>query len=184
MTLNLVDLVLLILLLGAFLLGYFQGAIRQLLGLLVWLFAFLIGANLREPLGEWFSRYWTNLPTGYSRMIAFGAVFLTLLIVGNIVIQVFYKRTPITRRWTVIDEVIGGLLGAGLYVLVLATIVIVLDSFYRVGGLGGNDVRWIRDLYVLLSGSFFVQTLKTALIPALLAIFGLLLPQEVRDVAG
>lgn len=184
MPLTVVDVVLIVLLLGSFLLGYFQGAIRQLLGLIAWFFSFVIAANVREPLGEWFSRYWTTLPTGYSRMIAFGAAFIVLFVVANIAIQIFYKRTPLTRRFGILDELVGGFLGAALFVLVLATVVIVLESFYRLGGLGGNDVRWIRELYIILSGSAIAQGLKASLIPGLLAILGLLLPPEVRDVAG
>lgn len=181
MTLNLTDVILIILLLGSFVLGYFQGAIRQMLGLLAWLFAFLLAANLRAPLGEWFSRYWTDLPTGYSRMLAFGIAFIVLLIAANVAIELLYKRISLTRRWSVLDELVGGALGAVLFLLILSTFVIILDSFYRVGGLGGNDVRWIREIYVAFTTSNFIATLKVAFIPALVGIFGFFLPSEVRD---
>lgn len=183
MTLNLTDVVLLVLLLASFLIGYFQGAIRQLLGIAAWLVAFLFAANTRAPAGEWLSRYWTQLPAGYSRMIAFLLVFVVLLVIANIGIQILYKRTPIYSRMTVIDEIIGGLLGAALFVLILSTVIIALHSFYGLGAPGGGDVRWMRDLHRVLVESTVGQTLLTAFIPGLLAVLGFFLPQEVRDVA-
>lgn len=183
MALNLTDVVLLVLLLAVFVLGYFQGTIRQLLGIAAWLLSFLFAANLQQQLGEFFSRYWTNLPPGYSRMIAFGIIFFAFFIIANIIIQLFYRRTPIHSRLTFVDEVIGGLLGAALYLLVLATVIIILDSFYGRGSIGGGDIKWMRDLHRVLLESNVGAWLLNSLIPGLLAIFSVFLPQEVRDVA-
>jgi uncharacterized membrane protein required for colicin V production len=183
MALNLTDVVLLVLLLAVFVLGYFQGTIRQLLGIAAWLLSFLFAANLRDALGEFFSRYWTNLPPGYSAMIAFGILFFAFFIIANIIIQVLYRRTPIHSRLTFIDEVIGGLLGAALYLLVLATVIIILDSFYGRGSIGANDIKWMRDLHRVLLESNVGAWLQYSLIPGLIAILGVFLPQEVRDVA-
>jgi membrane protein required for colicin V production len=184
MALNLTDVVLLILLLVSFVLGYFQGTIRQLLGIAAWLVAFLISASLSHGVGDWLSRYWTQLPVGYSAMIAFLLVFVFLMVVFNILMTMFYKRTPIHSRLTVLDEIIGGFLGAGLYLLILATILIILDSVYGRGAVGATDVRWMRDLHRVLIESNVGRFLLESLIPGLLAIFGPILPSEVRDVGN
>jgi uncharacterized membrane protein required for colicin V production len=183
MALNLTDVVLLVILLAVFVLGYFQGTIRQLLGIAAWALSFLFAATLRDTLGEFFSRYWTNLPPGYADMIAFGLIFFALFIIANILIQLFYRRTSIHSRMTFVDEVIGGLLGAALYLLILATVIIILDSFYGRGSIGANDIRWMRDLHRVLLESNVGAWLYNSLIPVLLSIFSVFLPQEVRDVA-
>ncbi|MDQ3870423.1 MAG: CvpA family protein [Chloroflexota bacterium] len=184
MPLNVVDLVLLVILAGAFLLGFFQGAIRQLLGLLAWLISFLLAANLRDPVGDFLGRYWTFFPSGYNQMLAFGLVFIVLFVIVNILTQVRYRRAVIHSRMTVLDEIIGGLLGALLAVLIVTTAIIVLDSYYARGGTGGTaDVAWIGQTYRALTDSRIAASLHASLIPGLLAILGPLLPPEVRDVA-
>ena len=184
MPLNVVDLVLLVILAGAFLLGFFQGAIRQLLGVLAWLISFLLSANLRDPVGDFLGRYWTFFPPGYSQMLAFGLVFIVLFVIANILIQVRYRRAVIHSRVTVLDEILGGLLGALLAVLLVATAIVVMDSYYARGGAGGtDDVPWIGQTYRAMADSRIVSGLRTSLIPNLLAILGPLLPPEVRDVA-
>ncbi len=185
MPLNVVDLVLLVILAGAFLLGFFQGAIRQLLGVLAWLISFLLAANLRDPVGDFLGQYWTFFPSGYSQMLAFGLVFIVLFVLVNIVIQARYRRAVIHSRVTVLDEIIGGILGALLAVLLVTTALIVLDSYYARGGGpgGGADVPWISQTYRSLADSRIAGGLRTSLIPSLLAILGPLLPPEVRDVA-
>ena len=183
MQLGITDVVLLLILAGAFLLGFFQGAIRQLLGLLSWLVAFLLAANLREPVGNYLAGYWTHLPSGYSHMIAFGLVFLVVFVLANILTQLRYRRQPLHKRVTVLDEILGGVLGVGLAVLVIATLIVGLDSFYARGGGGGNDVTWITQTWRSLGGSTVANGLRASLIPGLLTILGPLLPSQIRDVA-
>jgi len=182
--LNVVDIVLLFVLAISFLLGFFQGAIRMVLGLLAWLISFLLAANLRDPLGDFFGRYWTVLPSGYSQMIAFGLAFIVLFVIANILIQVRYKRMVLHSRVTVLDEIVGGLFGLLLALLLIATAVIVLDSFYARGGAAGsNDIDWIGQTYRNLTNSAIANGLRNSLIPVIVGILGPMLPVEVREVA-
>ena len=182
-SLNIPDLVLLALIVIAFLLGYYQGAIRQVLSLLVWLISFVLAANLRDPLGDFLSRYWTNLPSGYPHMLAFGILFILLYVIGQILIQWRYRRTVIHSRVTVLDELLGGVLGAALAVLLIATAMIVLDSYYGRGGVAGqNDVAIFGQAHRALADSTVAGIIRTAVIGPLIAALGLLLPSEVTDV--
>jgi uncharacterized membrane protein required for colicin V production len=183
MSLSVVDLVLLAIIVIAFLLGYYQGAIRQVLTLLVWLASFVLAANVRDPLGDFLSRYWTNLPTGYPHMLAFGILFIVFFVIGLLLVQWRYRRTVIHSRVTVIDELIGGLLGALVAVLVIASFIVVLDSFYSRGGVSGQgDVAVFGQIHRILNDSNVAATIRTSLLPPLLTALGPLLPSEVTDV--
>ena len=183
-SLNAIDVVLLLLFAGAFLLGFFQGVVRQLLGIVAWFFAFALAANLRDPLGSWLGQYWTFFPQGYVGMIAFLVLLVTFLVASNIAIQVAYKRTPIFARMSFLDEVLGGVLAIGLAVLIISTVYIVLRTYY--GGSGGlqgsNDVPFLTELYLALDGSAIVGGLRSSLIPGIVSLLGPLLPIDVREV--
>jgi membrane protein required for colicin V production len=183
MQLSIPDLVLLAIIVIAFLLGFYQGAIRQVLTLLVWIAAFVLSANLRDPLGDFLSRYWSNLPSGYAHMISFGVLFILFFVIGLLLIQWRYRRTVLHSRVTVIDELIGGLLGALVAVLVIASFMIVLGSFYSRGGVSGQgDVALLGQIHRALADSTVGSTIRTQLLPPLLTVLGPLLPSEVTDV--
>jgi uncharacterized membrane protein required for colicin V production len=180
--LNAADIVLLLLLAGSFLLGFFQGLVRQLLSLVGWFFAFTFAANLKGWFGGWLSQYWTHLQPTYSEMVAFGVIFVVLLVVAQILIQVAYKRTPIFARMSFVDEVLGGTLAVGLAVLLLASFVVVLNTHYGgVGSSGANEVEWISAVYAGLNDSAVVGALRGALIPGMLAVFGPFIPSDVQS---
>jgi colicin V production protein len=183
MPLSAPDLVLLAIIVIAFLLGYYQGAIRQVLTAFVWLASFVLAANLRDPFGDFLSRYWSNLPSGYPHMIAFGVLFTLFFVIGLILVQWRYRRMVIHSRVTVIDELIGGLLGAGIAVLVIATYIVVLDSFYSRGGVSGQgDVALLGQIHRALADSNVAATIRGQLLPLLFTVLGPLLPSEVTDV--
>jgi len=78
---NAVDLVLLLVLAAAALLGFFQGVIRSLLAIGAWAVSFLLAANLRDPVGRYLASQWTSLSADYVYMLAFGSVAIVLLVV-------------------------------------------------------------------------------------------------------
>jgi uncharacterized membrane protein required for colicin V production len=179
-SLNATDVVLLLLLAGAFLLGFFQGVIRQLLGIVAWFFAFALAANVSDPLGSWLSQYWTFFPVGYSAMVAFVVLIVGLLVAGNIAIQVSYKRTPIFARMSFLDEVLGGILAIGLAVLIVSSFYIALRSYYGSANLQStSDVPLLTEIYLLLDRSSIMTGLRGSLIPGLVALLGPLLPAHV-----
>ncbi len=179
-SLNATDVVLLLLFAGAFLLGFFQGVIRQLLGIVAWFFGFTLAANLSDPLGSWLSQYWTFFPAGYSSMIAFVVLIVAFLVAGNIAIQVTYKRMPIFARMSFLDEVLGGILGIGLAVLIVSPFFIALHSFYGGANLQGrSDVPLLTEIFLALDRSSIMGGLRGSLIPGMVALLGPLLPAHV-----
>jgi len=148
--LTLADVVLFVLLFAAFFVGYAQGLIRQLLGLGAALLAFVLASWLREPIGTWLNQFWTNYTLAFNEMAAFLVSFIVIFIAAELLMSVFYKRTPLVARAVVIDEILGGVLGVVLAVVLIAIVVFILDSYYLTVPGDTKDPAWLRDLWTAL----------------------------------
>jgi Colicin V production protein. len=164
-----------------FVLGFAQGVIRRLLGIVSIAFSFLLAANLRDTLGAFFATNWTQFPREYSYMIAFGILFVLAAVIFALVIQSFYKRAPIFAKYPVLDEILGGLLGVVEALVVIGCGIAILDSFYRLPiQIGSQEVQQIRDLYNAVNGSATADVFRSTLIPAFVAITGPLVPSDIK----
>ncbi len=181
-SLTLADGVLVVFFALAFFIGYTQGVLRQLLGVGVFLVAFIVAAYLRSPVGAWLASNWTWLPVEFSAMVAFAGSFLVLLGVMTLAVQAYYKRVLLAARYAVVDEIAGGVLGVLVAALIVAALVIAGDNYYRGVGLNPptGDVGWMRSAYDALNGSAIVHAARGGLIPGLLSLLGPLLPEAVR----
>ena len=97
-TIDVVDVILILYFIGFFVLGFAQGTIRRLLGIGSILFSWFLAANLAEPLSGFLGRNWTQFPQEYSYMIGFLAIFLTSSIALALVAQGFYKPQPLFQK--------------------------------------------------------------------------------------
>jgi uncharacterized membrane protein required for colicin V production len=177
---NNADLVIALLLLGGFVVGFFQGLPRALIALFGTLLAFIVAAQLRAPLGDFLANMGTPYAAGYAEMLAFGVTFVvavTLLFIG---IAVAYRDARHLTRFGMADEMIGGLLGLLVVLLITSGIIVVLDSYYAAGGTASGDIGWISDLDRSLAGSGISNALRTSLIRGLGAVLDPLLPSQVR----
>lgn len=180
---RLFDILFVLVLFAAFVLGYIQGTIRRLLGIASILFSFLVAANVRDPLGRFLAANWTQFPAEYSYMLGFLFVFAVGSIAFSLVIQGFYRRTPLLSRATAVDELLGGLLGVVQAILIVGCIVFILDSFFHVPGhgtAGPNELPFLRSLYLAYTGSASAELFRTALIPGFLGVFGWLVPSDLE----
>jgi membrane protein required for colicin V production len=183
-SLNLFDLVVLLVMAISFVIGFMQGTIRRLLGIGSILFSYLLAANLRDPLGSYFAASWHQFPAEYSYMIAFGAVFATGVVVFSLLIQGFYKQQDLFARGRFVDEVLGGTLGVIQAIIVLGAVIVILDSFFRVPSLPqtSGELILVRSLFNAIDGSGTAHLFREVLIPAFNALVGGLLPLDVRIV--
>jgi uncharacterized membrane protein required for colicin V production len=164
-----------------FVLGFAQGVIRRLLGIVSIAFSFLLAANLRDTLGSFFATYWTQFPREYSYMLAFGLLFLVGSIIFALITQSFYKRAPIFAQYPVLDELLGGLLGVVEALVIIGCGIAILDSFYRLPiGIGELGVTQIRDLYNAVNESGTAVVFRSTLIPAFVTIAGPLVPSDIQ----
>jgi uncharacterized membrane protein required for colicin V production len=106
--LNVFDLLFVFFVCGFFLAGFVQGTLRRLIGLAILVVALLFAVNLRDPLGSWLGQYWTQFPKEYATMLAFGISFVVIYLGASIAAQVFYKRTQLFKRSTLVDELPAG----------------------------------------------------------------------------
>ncbi len=182
-SLNLFDLLMVFFVFGFFVAGFIQGTLRRLIGLAILVVALLFAINLRDPLGSWLGQYWTQFPREYSKMLAFGIAFVVIYVAGSIVVQVFYRRTQLFRRSTLVDEVLGGVLGILQAVLLVGAMIMILDSFFRVPGVvpASNEIGILHDIYRAYDLSQTAVLFRGTLIPAFLTLFAWITPAGLRD---
>lgn len=164
-----------------FVLGFAQGVIRRLLGIVSIAFSFLLAANLRDTLGSFFATNWTQFPREYSYMVAFGILFVMATVIFALVIQSFYKRAPILSRYPVLDELLGGMLGVVEALVLIGCGIAILDSFYRLPiPINNGEIPQLRDLYNAVNDSSTAEVFRSTLIPAFVAITGPLVPSDIK----
>ena len=180
---NLFDLLALLFLVVMFVLGYIQGTIRRLLGIASVLFSFLLASQLRAPIGGFLASNWTQFVPDYSYFIAYLAVFVIATLAFTLVLQGFYKHTPLFDRYRFVDEVIGALLGLLQAALVLGCVIVIFDSFFRQQGIApdSDELKFLRDFFNFYDGSVSANLFRTSLIPGFLVVFGFMVPQAIKD---
>ena len=173
-----VDFGILLGLLAALLLGVMQGAIRRILGIMAFAFAFLVAANLRETLGDYLAQNWHQFDLAYNRLLAFTITFVVAAVAASIVIQGFYKRTDLYARHPIVDDAIGGLLGLAQGMLLLIMVVVILNSSILPPAQSG-DVMPLRDAQDLIANqSHIARAFRDVAAPPFTHIFSFLLPSD------
>lgn len=179
------DLVILLALLAMFVVGYAQGLVRRLLGIAAIVFALILGAQLRTPLGDYLANQWTSIAPSYSDMVAFGAVFLATAVTLSLAIQLTYRPAPLFPKYPVLDEILGGILGVLEGFLILIAIIMILDPYYNQSSVGETagfgEFTLLRTLHGFLDPTLIAAILRDNVIPIILALIGFLFPQDVRD---
>jgi uncharacterized membrane protein required for colicin V production len=176
-----IDLIVFFGLFGMFILGFVQGIVRRVIGIMSMLFSLVLAAQLRDPVGNYLVTWWSDQPPEYSRMIAFGAVFVAGVIASTVGIQWFYRPTPLLPRYPVLEEVIGGLLGLFQGTIVLAAMFLILDPFYNLKtGPTTNEVAVLRMIHDAFEDSVTGGFFRNDFIPNVMAVFGGLFPEGVR----
>ena len=172
-------------LLGMFIVGYAQGVVRRLLGIAAILFSIVLGSYLRAPLGAYLANQWTTIDDTYSFMVAFGGVFTATAIALSIGIQITYRPAPLFQKYPVLDEILGGLLGVLEGIIILTAVVLILDPYFTQPKVretaGFGEFGLLRTLFNFLDQSLTGDILRHNVIPPILAVFGFLFPQDVKD---
>ncbi len=178
-----IDLLLVLFFMFFFVIGYAQGTIRRVLGIGAILFSFLFAANIAEPLGSFLGENWRQFHPQYSYMVGFATVFVAAALAFAIVVQGFYTPQPLFENARFVDEVIGGLLGLLQAGIILAAVVIILDSFFRVPGMPQSDGELIllRETWTALDGSTIVGWFRATLIPGFFLLVGLFIPSTIKS---
>jgi uncharacterized membrane protein required for colicin V production len=172
-----VDLAIVVGLFVFFFIGMAQGAIRRLLGIISFLFAFLLAANMRDTAGDFLAQNWKQFDLGYNRLLAFCLIFGVGAIALSLLIQGFYKRTDISAEHPILDDIVGGLLGLLQGFLLLTMIVILLNS-YALPAARSGDVTQLRDAQNAIHDSHIAAGMRDTIIPPIVHILSSLLPAD------
>jgi len=177
-----VDLLLALYFIGFFVLGFAQGTIRRLLGILSILFSFLLAATLAGPLADFLGANWRQFTPEYSYMVGFGTVFVASTVAFALVIQGFYKPQPLFQKARFADELIGGLLGLVQAALILGAVIIILDSFFAIPGIppDSDELPFLREIWTALDSSKIVEVFRESLIPFFFLLTGLFIPDRLE----
>jgi uncharacterized membrane protein required for colicin V production len=180
------DIVLLLVLVGAFIVGFVWGTARSLLFLAGGAVVFLIAAHARGPLSSFLARQWTSLSPVYSDMIAM--LLLYGLGLGILLLIVWFgaRNTGLSARWPDIDRLLGGLVGVCCALLIVAGLAATLALFYGYPAdvvlVGDSD--WSAVLYRGIVDSQIGGAIHRSLLPAIGSLAAPLLPIGFREAFG
>jgi uncharacterized membrane protein required for colicin V production len=177
-----VDLLIVLYFIGFFVLGFAQGTIRRLIGILSVLFSFLFAVQLADPLGSFLGDHWTQFVRPYSYMIGFGTVFGASVIALALVVQGYYKPQQLFKKARFADEILGGILGLLQAALIFGAVLIILDTFFRIPGIPQDpqELPFLRDFWVGLDRTQFAVLFRNTLIPLSFVLFGLFVPDSIK----
>jgi membrane protein required for colicin V production len=180
-SLNKFDLLVVLAGFGMFVLGFIQGTIRRVLGIAAMLFSFLFAANLRDPLGGYLAEQWNQFPDEYAKMLGFGIVFVAATIAFTLIIQGFYHKQALFKKNTVVDEVIGGVLGVVELLFFVGCGIVILDSFFTLLiPESSGELGFLRNIWNEMNTSNTAVLFRDTLIPGFVAVFGFVLPDYIK----
>jgi uncharacterized membrane protein required for colicin V production len=140
--------------------GFTQGMIRYVLNGIAVIVAFVLAAQLRDPIFD-LLRFWGAFTPEGRRLIIFVVLFFGFVIAGFFVIRSLYRRTrlPVIKQ---LDEIGGAIFGLIFAALVITFQLVVFDSFFQNGGEAGG---WVAGYYDALNDSVIVGFLRETVIP-------------------
>ncbi len=176
------DVIVVALLACAFAVGYAHGTIRRVLGLIAMTFAFLVSAAVSDPLGQFLSSYWNDMPSSYSSMVAFLVIFAALTASFAIVIHGQYRRVVLFAQRPLLDQLLGGVVGVVEAIAGLTFLMIILDRGFQFDTLQARSaLPEFHNLWATLTLSVTGSILHETIIPTFLRVAWVVLPDTVRD---
>ncbi|MEP7379823.1 MAG: CvpA family protein [Chloroflexota bacterium] len=176
----LADVAIVLFLVGCMLLGFFRGALRQLLALGAWLVTFIVAAQSRSFLGDWLRGQEPDFSVQYAQMLGFLIGFAVLFTAALALIELSGRTTTLSNR-PIVEEVVGSGVMLIVGVLVLSGILVALGSYYATrGGAVTAEIDQVRQLNAVLGDSKIVGVLRDTLVPWIQTLLGPLLPPDVR----
>jgi uncharacterized membrane protein required for colicin V production len=175
----LADIVIIVVLVVFLLIGFFRGALRQLVALGAWLVALVVAAQGRGFLADWMLAQKPDFSVQYANMIGFLVVFLILLVAALALIELSGRTVTLSNR-AIVEEVVGGAAFLLVGVLALTGVLFVLDTYYASPTEFTAEIDLVRQLHTALAESKIATALHDTLVPLVQSLLGPLLPPDVR----
>jgi uncharacterized membrane protein required for colicin V production len=178
------DIFLLVIIVSTLVVGFFWGALRSLLVLAGWVFAFVVGAHLKTQLGAYLDREWGQFSTAYNDMAAFGIIYIFILLSAPFVVFISTRGGQHLTRYQVLDDLVGAAFAVFVAVLGIAGTMIVLSTFYGTEAVvdASGGPQWTANLYQNLQLSSIGSGAYEILAPIIGFVLGPILPADVREV--
>lgn len=184
--LNWVDFALIIILAGGAFAGFQQGLIRYVLSWVSLVVAFILAAQLKGPVTDALSTFWTAFDPVVREFWVFVALFLAFSIAGWFVVRMFYRTTrlPIARE---LDEVGGALLGITFAATSIVLLLVVFDSLFKGAGtlpgaaLPPDQTDGLRSFYKAMNDSVLVGVFRNTVIPVAGTLARPFVPSEIAQ---
>lgn len=119
MSLNLLDIILIVVVAFSVLVGFLRGFIREILSIICWVLAFWVAFRFNS-FGE--SLFEQHLPEGLRSIVGFIVIFIVTLLIVSIASAILYRLFSATGI-TGTDRTLGGLFGFLRAVLIISVLV-------------------------------------------------------------
>lgn len=122
---NLLDLIIVVILLIGFVLGFKDGFVRKIIGLIGFALAIYLAAKFATPLGHIIEKYF-NIEFYLSQIMAGVVIFLSTIGVFSIIKRIIH---PFDKVNNFINQIIGGVFGAIQILFFLSAVFFILNIF-------------------------------------------------------
>lgn len=175
------DVILLALLAAGFFVGFFRGTIRALFAVGGWAVCFVLAGYARQAIGDWLARS-ASFDVLYANMLGFALLFFAFFVA--VLVLVLFSRSPTAlARHPLFDDVLGGVIGVVVAVLVIATVKVMLDTYYIADNPATlSDFGTLAEFRRAMEGSAIVGLISNTVIPWLAFLLGPILHYDVRAV--
>lgn len=168
--LNWVDFVIIIVLAGGAFAGFQQGLIRYILSWVALIVAFILAAQLKGPLTDLLSKFWTAFDPPVREFWVFVVLFLGFSVAGWFVVRTFYRTTrlPIIKQ---LDEIGGAVLGVAFAATFIVLQLLVFDTLFKTTVLPGQtplnpgETGWLHAYWQAMNDSVLVGVFRETIIP-------------------
>lgn len=182
-----IDFFIIVILAGGAFAGFQQGLIRWVLSWVSLIVAFILAAQLKHPVTEALSTFWTAFTPDVREFWVFIVLFLGLSIGGWFVVRAFYRTTrlPIIKQ---LDEIGGAILGIVFAATSIVLLLVVFDSLFQGGaalpgaaGLPTDQTAGLHGFYQAMSDSVLVKFFNSTVIPVAGTLARPFVPKEIAD---
>ena len=185
--LNWVDFLVIIVLAGGAFAGFQQGLIRYALSWVALVVAFIIAGQLKGPLTDALSNFWTAFDPPVREFWVFVVLFVGLAIGGWFLVRAFYRTTrlPIIKQ---VDEVLGAILGVAFAATAIVLLLVVFDSLFKGSvslpgqpGLRDSETGWLKAFYDVMNDSVLVGVFRRSVLPVVGFLARIFLPSDIAQ---
>ena len=164
--------------------GWRTGFVRRAAGLLFIAISFVLGAYLHGPFGDLVNHFFPDMPADYAALLGYAFAFPVILAILHIVAHPFLKDRRVGTMTRELDKALGAIFGFIEAVLILSVIVVILDTYFVIGAVNGQQpvgLPLISSLTASFNESYTVHLLRQTTVPLVLAILGPLLPKNISS---